>query len=207
MAAPTFADALRQCRDALAYHQEQTRPIQRTADALATADAALAAADAASQPPADERKAFEAAYAKRWGRTYLGWCDASKRYKWDSTQEAWTVWRDRASLAQPPAAPAVAGEVAMPERDELRAFLDAAGGEGLVLGGVDAGDLFMKLYGPDGASQALARVPLTRKQLADGWHADHATHNSQFSIDWFLAGARFAEEQHGILPAPTEGGA
>jgi hypothetical protein len=65
----------------------------------------------------------------------------------------------------------------------------------------------IRAYGDARASHALARVPLTRKQLADGWHADHATHNSQFSIDWFLAGARFAEEQHGILPAPTEGGA
>jgi hypothetical protein len=36
-------EALRQAREALVYHQEQTRPIQRTIDAIAALDAALAA--------------------------------------------------------------------------------------------------------------------------------------------------------------------
>ena len=44
------------------------------------------------------------------------------------------------------------------EDAELRLFLDAAGGEGLVLNGIDAGDLYVRLYGyeppPDAARKA-----------------------------------------------------
>ena len=48
-------------------------------------------------------------------------------------------------------------------------------------------------------------VPLTRKQLVEGWHTDHAAHNSEYAVDWFLAGARFAERAHGITGEPKHG--
>lgn len=56
-----------------------------------------------------EREAFEAHYAPRWGRHYLGWSESAKRYEWDATQEAWFVWQARAALASQP--PAVQGEI------------------------------------------------------------------------------------------------
>jgi phage shock protein A len=42
----SLLQALRQARDALIYHRDQTRPIERTAAAIAAADEALAAHDA-----------------------------------------------------------------------------------------------------------------------------------------------------------------
>jgi hypothetical protein len=39
-------EALMQAREALVYHQEQTRPIQRTIDAITALDAALSSAPA-----------------------------------------------------------------------------------------------------------------------------------------------------------------
>lgn len=74
----------------------------------------------------------------RWGIAYCGACAATcgevrREYpdtgKWHA--EAIKEWNTRAPLP-----------------DELRRFLDAAAGEGFELDGVDAGDLFLKLF-PD----------------------------------------------------------
>jgi len=109
--------------------------------------AALAAADAASQPPADERAAFDES---------LHWLNAAlacPEFKWDGDQREMATMAHnaaRASLAQPPAAPAVAGEVAMPEPLKLASL--SCGIDGFTADQLRA-------YGDARASQALARVP------------------------------------------------
>jgi hypothetical protein len=59
-------------------------------------------------------------------------------------------WRD--SNAAHPA------PMAEPLPDDLRRFLDVAAGEGFVLDGVDAGDLFLRLF-PDAFKDAPAPIP------------------------------------------------
>jgi len=98
------------------------------------------------------------------------------------------------AASQPPAAPAVAGEVAMP--DPQHSVMDWNG---------DFGDaLFTKAqlraYGDARASQALARVPLTQDAILD------MAEGVSLQFHDLLAFARAIEKAHGIT-APTKGGA
>jgi len=170
--------------------------------------AALAAADAASQPPADERAAFEAWIATSPGHPFAG--------KFATLM--WKAWQARAALAQPPAVPAVASEVAMPAAISgvglaaiyVKHFGNPIPREWYAAAADIQNDWIEKAraYGDARASQALARVPLSDDQrwaaFCD-WYKNAECQMTPTAI--FDEGFQCAERAHGILPAPTDVGA
>jgi hypothetical protein len=149
MTTPTLAEALRQCRDALAAIKAAAGnpEVIYSISKKALADtAALAAADAASQPPEDERPHVGDAQFESWfSRKNMAGIGA-KQLCWDAYEAG---MNDRASLAQPPAAPAVAGEAADLARDLVAMARDFD---------IDPHPLFETVLQTYGDARALAAV-------------------------------------------------
>ena len=108
----------------------------------------------------------------------------------------------RSDLYEALAQPALAAPAESPL---LRKFLDAAGGEGLVLDGVDAGDLYVSMYGHEPVPKPIpAASPIAAWQNFPGYLIDHREGDAitEEGLQRALS-AMLADPTYAVQPTPA----
>jgi hypothetical protein len=145
----------------------------------------------------DERAAFEA-----WARVeFFLPADGLKRhisddnYKYSGVADAWAGWQ-AGRAAQPQAAndkkQTLTDEEQIKAMVDLERFLDVAAGEGYEFDGVDAGELFLRLFPDHYAIKSAPQAPAAseeRQPLTDRDPIINECINAIYSIDEACTGA------------------